>query len=46
MAAVIICGDFGAQVKSVTVLIVFPSICHESMELDAMIFVFWMLSFK
>ena len=32
--------------KSVTVSIVFPSICHELMWLDAMIFFFWMLSFK
>ena len=32
--------------KSVTVSIVSPSICHEVMGLDAMIFVFWMLSFK
>ena len=30
-------------IKSVTVSIVFPSICHEVMGLDAMIFVFWML---
>ena len=34
------------KVKSVTVSIVSPSICHEVMGLDAMIFVFWMLSFK
>ena len=34
------------KIKSVTVSIVFPSICHEVMGLDAMIFVFWMLSFK
>ena len=32
--------------KSVTVSIVFPSICHEVMEPDAVIFVFGMLSFK
>ena len=32
--------------KSVTVSIVSPSICHEVIGLDAMIFVFWMLSFK
>ena len=31
------------KIKSVTVSIVFPSICHEVMELDAMILVFWML---
>ena len=34
------------KVKSVTVSIVFPSICHEVMGPDAMILVFWMLSFK
>ena len=34
------------KIKSVTVSTVSPSICHELMELDAMIFVFWMLSFK
>ena len=34
------------EIKSVTVSIVFPSICHEVMGLDAMIFVFWMLNFK
>jgi len=32
--------------KSVTVSIVFPSICCEVMGPDAMILVFWMLSFK
>ena len=32
--------------KSITVSIVSPSICHEVMGLDAMILVFWMLSFK
>jgi len=32
--------------KSVTVSIVSPSISHEVMGLDAMILVFWMLSFK
>ena len=32
--------------KSVTVSIVSPSICHEVMEMDALIFFFWMLSFK
>ena len=31
---------------SVSVFIVSPSICHEVMGPDAMIFVFWMLSFK
>ena len=34
------------KIKSVTVSVVFPSICHEVMGLDAMILVFWMLSFK
>ena len=34
------------KIKSLTVSIVSPSICHEVMELDAMILVFWMLSFK
>ena len=34
------------KIKSVTVSIVSPSICHEVMGLDAMIFVFRMLSFK
>ena len=48
MATVTICSDFGTQkkppkIKSATVS---PSICHEVMEPDAMILVFWMLSFK
>ena len=34
------------KIKSVTVSIVSPSLCHEVMKLDAMILVFWMLSFK
>ena len=34
------------KIKSVTVSIVSPSICHEVMGPDAMIFVFWMLGFK
>ena len=34
------------KVKSVTVSIVSPSICHEVMGLDAMILVFWILSVK
>ena len=34
------------KIKSVTVSIVSPSVCHEAMGLDAMISVFWMLSFK
>ena len=47
MAAITICNDFGAQnIKSDTVSTVSPSICHEVLGPDAMIFVFWMLSFK
>ena len=34
------------KINSVTVSIVSPSICHEVMDPDAMILVFWMLSFK
>ena len=34
------------KIKSVTVFIVSTSICHGVMGLDAMILVFWMLSFK
>ena len=34
------------KIKSLTVSIVSPSICQEVMEPDAMILVFWMLSFK
>ena len=34
------------KIKSFTVSIVSPSICHEVIGLDAMILVFWMLSFK
>ena len=34
------------KMKSVSVSIVSPCICHEVMGLDAMILVFWMLSFK
>ena len=34
------------KIKSATVSTVSPSICHEMMGLDAMILVFWMLSFK
>ena len=47
MAAVTIYSDFGAQkIKSLTVPIVFPYICHEVMRPDVMILVFQMLSFK
>ena len=46
MAAVTIYSDFGAQkIKSVT-FHCFPIYLHEVMGPDAMIFVFWMLSFK
>ena len=34
------------KIKSVTVSTFFPSICHEVMGPHALIFVFWMLSFK
>ena len=34
------------KIKSVTVSIISPSVCHEVMGPDAMILVFWMLSFK
>ena len=34
------------KIKSATVSIVSPSICHEVIGPDAMIFVFWMWSFK
>ena len=34
------------KMKSLTVSIVSPSICHEVMKLDVMIWVFWMLSLK
>ena len=41
MAAITICSDFGAQkIKSVTVSIVSPSIYHEVIGLDVMMFVF------
>ena len=47
MATVIVCFDFGAQENKVCCCFLFsPSICHEVMGLDAMILVFWMLSFK
>ena len=47
MAAVTMCSDFGAKkIKSVTVSIVSPSICHKVMGPDAIILVFWMLNFK
>ena len=35
-----------SKIKSLTVAIFPPSICHEVMGPDAMIFIFWLLSFK
>ena len=47
MAAVTICSDFAAQrIKSLTISIVSPSICHEVIGPDAIIFAFRMLSFR
>ena len=47
MAVVIIHSDFGAQENKICYCLHFsPSICHEVMGLDAVILVFWMLSFK
>ena len=47
MVAVTIHSDFGAQkIKYVTVSTVYPSICHEVLGPDAMIFIFWMLNLK
>ena len=44
MAEVTICSDFGApKLKSLTVSIVSPFICHKVMGLDAMILVLWQL---
>ena len=43
MAAIIVCSE---KIKSVTVSVVPPSLCHEVMGLDAITFVLWMLSFK
>ena len=46
-AAVTVCSDFGAQENKVCHCFHFsPSIYHEVMRLDALILVFWMLSFK
>ena len=46
MAAVTMCSDFGAQENKVCHCLHCFSICHEVMGPDAMILVFWMLSFK
>ena len=41
MAAVTVCSDFGAQENKICAVSTFPpAICHEVMELDAMILVF------
>ena len=45
MAAVTICSDLGAQKRKFTSFHCF-SIFHEATRADAMILVFWMLSFK
>ena len=47
MAAVTTCSNFGAPKNKVCHCFhCFPNYCHEVMGLDAMILVFWMLSFK
>ena len=47
MAAITICNDLGApKIKSATVSTVSPSFSHEVIGPDAMIIVFWMLSYK
>ena len=47
MVAVTICSDFGTHENKVCHCFhCSPSTCHEVMGLDAMILVFWMLSFK
>ena len=46
-AAVTVSSDFGAQENKICSCSIFsPSICHKVMGPDAMILVFWMLSFK
>ena len=46
VAAVTTCSDFGAQEKKICSCFHVSPICHEVMRPDAMIFVFWMLSFN
>ena len=46
MAAVTVYSDFGAQEYKVSPFPLFPSVCHKVMGPDAMIFIFWILSFK
>ena len=44
MAAVTIYSDFGAQENKFSVSIVSPSICHEVMEMDAVMLVLGILN--
>ena len=45
-AAITICSDFVVnKIKSLTVSILSPSICHEVMGLDAMILIFLNVEF-
>ena len=47
MASVTIRSHFGAKGNKTSHFFTFsPSICHEVIRLDAIIFIFWMLSFK
>ena len=47
MAAITICSDFRfPEIKSDSFSTVYPSISHEVIGPDAIIFVFWILSFK
>ena len=46
MAAVTIHSDFGSQENKICYCLHLPSIYHEVMWPDAMILVFWMLSFN
>ena len=46
MATVTICNDFEGPKYSLTLFPLFSYLFHEVMGPDAMIFVFWMLSFK
>ena len=47
MAVVTICSDLEPEkIKSVTLSIVSPSTCHEVMGPNAMVLLFWMLSFS
>ena len=47
MVAVTIYTNFGAQENKPVIISMFsPSICHKEMGPDALLFIFWMLSFK